>query len=90
MIDGELTPEEFLNVAHQIKQIFQYQEERQRSDSWDGPSDDGACTRKKLHGHISDAQLSYLEHKSKLKRTQLQRPGTILGVYLDCYLLWIV
>lgn len=78
MADGELSQEEFLNVAHQIKQVFQYQEERQRSDSWEGPNDDGVCTRKKPHGHMSVAELSYLEHKSKLKRTQLQRPGTML------------
>ncbi|MCI4386598.1 hypothetical protein PGIGA_G00064250 [Pangasianodon gigas] len=75
LADGELSQEEFLNVAHQIKQIFQYQEERQRSDSWEGLNDDGVCTRKKPPGHMSDAELSYLEHKSKLRRTQLQRPG---------------
>ncbi|XP_026860226.2 pre-mRNA cleavage complex 2 protein Pcf11 [Electrophorus electricus] len=77
MADGELSQEDFLNVAHQIKQLFQYQEERQRSDSWEGSSDDGSYPSKKkhLHGHMSDAELSYLEHKSKLKRTQLQRPA---------------
>lgn len=89
MVDGELTQEEFLNVAHQIKQIFQYQEERQRSDSWEGPND-GAGTRKKTHGqthgNMSDAELTYFEHKSKLKRTQLQRPG----IRAECYLLWVV
>ncbi|KAF5906966.1 pre-mRNA cleavage complex 2 protein Pcf11-like, partial [Clarias magur] len=74
LADGELSQEEFLNVAHQIRQIFQYQEERQRSDSWEGPNDGGPPTRKKLHGRMSDAELSYFEHKSKLKRTQLQRP----------------
>ncbi|KAF7697080.1 pre-mRNA cleavage complex 2 protein Pcf11 [Silurus meridionalis] len=73
---GELTQEEFLNVAHQIKQIFQYQEERQRSDSWEEPEE--PCTRKKPQGHMSDAELSYFEHKSKLKRTQLQRPALTL------------
>ncbi|KAK3523920.1 hypothetical protein QTP70_016723 [Hemibagrus guttatus] len=78
LADGELTQEEFLNVAHQIKQIFQYQEEKQRSDSWEGPNDDGSCTRKKPHGHMSVAELSYLEHKSKLKKTQLQRPALIV------------
>lgn len=83
MDSGELTQEEFLNVAHQIKQIFQYQEERQRSDSWEGTNDDGACTRKKPRGPMSDAQLSYLEHKSKLRRTQLQRPGTLFGVHVE-------
>ncbi|TSQ12708.1 Pre-mRNA cleavage complex 2 protein Pcf11 [Bagarius yarrelli] len=73
--DGELTQEEFLNVAHQINQLIQYQEVKQRSDTWDGPNNDGGtCTRKKAQGLMSDAERSYLEHKSKLRRTQLQCP----------------
>ncbi|XP_076835724.1 pre-mRNA cleavage complex 2 protein Pcf11 [Brachyhypopomus gauderio] len=75
MANGEISQEDFLNVAHQIKQLFQYQEERQRSDSWEGSSDDGSYISKKkhLHGNMS-AELSYLEHKLKLKKTRLQRP----------------
>lgn len=72
-------------MAHQINQIFQYQEEKQRSDSWEGPNDDDASTKKKPPGHMSDAELSYLEHKSKLKRTQLQRPGTIQCFHIEQY-----
>ncbi|XP_059398094.1 pre-mRNA cleavage complex 2 protein Pcf11-like isoform X1 [Carassius carassius] len=72
--DGEISSDEFLNVAHQINQLFQYQEERQRSDSWDESCDEGVYQSKKKQQGISDAALSYLEHKSKLKRTQLQRP----------------
>uniref|UniRef100_A0A673KKY2 Pre-mRNA cleavage complex 2 protein Pcf11 n=1 Tax=Sinocyclocheilus rhinocerous TaxID=307959 RepID=A0A673KKY2_9TELE len=73
--DGEITSDEFLNVAHQINQLFQYQEERQRSDSWDESCDEGVYqSKKKQEGAMSDAELSYLEHKSKLRRTQLQRP----------------
>lgn len=78
-------------MAHQIKQIFQYQEERQRSDSWEGPNDDGVCLRKKPHGHMSAAELTYFEHKSKLKRTQLQRPGTILDLtILNIFMLFVM
>ncbi|XP_066502803.1 pre-mRNA cleavage complex 2 protein Pcf11 [Hoplias malabaricus] len=75
LADGELSHDEFLNVAHQIKQLFQYQEQRQRSDSWEGSSDDltYASKRNPPHGQMSDAELSYFEHKSKLRRTQLQR-----------------
>ncbi|XP_051533128.1 pre-mRNA cleavage complex 2 protein Pcf11-like [Myxocyprinus asiaticus] len=72
--DGEISNEEFLSVAHQIKQLFQYQEERQRSDSWDESCDEGMySSKKKSQETISLAELSYLEHKSKLRRTQLQR-----------------
>lgn len=76
--EGEISNDEFLNVAHQINQLFQYQEERQRSDSWDESCDEGVYPSKKKPqglGTMSDAALSYLEHKSKLKRTQLLRPG---------------
>ncbi|XP_056140706.1 pre-mRNA cleavage complex 2 protein Pcf11 [Lampris incognitus] len=38
---GELSQEDFLGVAHQINQLFQYQEEKQqRSDSWETPSEE--------------------------------------------------
>ena len=37
----EISHDEFLAVAHQIHQLFQYQEEKlQRSDSWDAPNND--------------------------------------------------
>ncbi|TRZ03289.1 hypothetical protein DNTS_006717 [Danionella cerebrum] len=69
--NGEISNDEFLSVAHQINQIFLYQEERQRSDSWDESCDEGYPTRKKTQGEVTDA---YLEHKSKLRRTQLLKP----------------
>ncbi|KAA0720086.1 Pre-mRNA cleavage complex 2 protein [Triplophysa tibetana] len=72
--DGEISNEEFLDVAHQINQLFQYQEERQRSDSWDDSCDEGVYSSKKKPQSITDAALSYLEHKSKLRKTQLYRP----------------
>ncbi|XP_031173245.1 pre-mRNA cleavage complex 2 protein Pcf11 isoform X2 [Sander lucioperca] len=79
---GEISQEDFLNMAHQIKHFFQYQEEKQRSDSWDDSSDYSA---KKLltspppsavprpHDGMDAAQLSYYEHKSKLRKTQVNR-----------------
>lgn len=80
---GEISQEEFLNMAHQIKHFFQYQEEKQQhSDSWD----DSAFSSKKTqllnkppsplprpHGSMDAAELSYYEHKSKLKKTQVTR-----------------
>lgn len=73
-------------MAHQIKQLFQYQEEKQRSDSWDGSSEDSQFgTRKKpllatpstQQGSLSDAEKSYYEHKAKLRRTQVQHQGNV-------------
>ncbi|XP_048838570.1 pre-mRNA cleavage complex 2 protein Pcf11 [Brienomyrus brachyistius] len=84
LAEGEISHDDFLNVAHQIKQLFQYQEEKQRSDSWDGSSEDAQFgTRKKpllatpssQQGSLSDAEKSYYEHKAKLRRTQVQHQG---------------
>jgi len=91
---GEISHDDFLSVAHQIRQLFQYQEERlQRSDSWEAPSEDDSGgqhhfppDKKPLlstpvsrphPGSMDDAELSYYEHKSKLRRTQVNRrpPG---------------
>ncbi|CAB1415618.1 unnamed protein product [Pleuronectes platessa] len=76
---GEISQEEFLNVAHQLKHFFQYQEEKlQRSESWDGS---GNFAKKQpllappASGPRPDAmdaaELSYYEHKSKLRKTQV-------------------
>uniref|UniRef100_A0A8D3EBZ7 Pre-mRNA cleavage complex 2 protein Pcf11 n=1 Tax=Scophthalmus maximus TaxID=52904 RepID=A0A8D3EBZ7_SCOMX len=62
---GEISQEEFLNMAHQIKHFFQYQEEKQqRSENWDGT---------RPHNTMDAAELSYYEHKSKLRKTQRER-----------------
>ncbi|KAJ8405888.1 hypothetical protein AAFF_G00313250 [Aldrovandia affinis] len=82
LADGEISHDDFLNVAHQIKQLFQYQEEKQRSDSWE-ESEDGHVSKKKpllatppsQQGNLSDAEITYYEHKAKLRRTQVQRQG---------------
>ncbi|KAM9333156.1 pre-mRNA cleavage complex 2 protein Pcf11-like [Pholidichthys leucotaenia] len=72
---GEISHEDFLNMAHKIKNFFQYQEERQQlSKSWD---DSGNKTPLPPGGQprplkeMNAAQLSYYEHKSKLKKTQV-------------------
>ncbi|MBN3285974.1 PCF11 protein, partial [Polyodon spathula] len=79
--DGEISQEEFLVVAHQIKQLFQYQEEKQRSISWDNTTEETHFATKKKpllstpplqQGDMSDAEISYFEHKAKLRRTQVQ------------------
>lgn len=73
---GEISQEDFLNMAHQIKHFFQYQEEKQqRSESWD---DGDFHSKKELllttprpHDDMDPAELSYYEHKSKLRKTQV-------------------
>ncbi|XP_060941395.1 pre-mRNA cleavage complex 2 protein Pcf11 isoform X2 [Limanda limanda] len=77
---GEISQEEFLNVAHQIKHFFQYQEEKlQRSESWDGsgtfakkqPLLAAPASQPRPHDAMDAAELSYYEHKSKLRKTQV-------------------
>ncbi|KAM9846851.1 pre-mRNA cleavage complex 2 protein Pcf11 isoform 2-T2 [Aulostomus maculatus] len=72
---GEISQEDFLNVAHQIKHFFQYQKEKQQhSESWD---DSSTFTAKKQpllatpHGDMDEAELTYYEHKAKLRKTQV-------------------
>ncbi|XP_063287364.1 pre-mRNA cleavage complex 2 protein Pcf11 [Pelobates fuscus] len=74
LASGEITQDEFLVVAHQIRQLFQYQEEKRRSsNTWDSPTEESkAGLRKKPL--LSNAELTYYEHKARLKRTQVQHP----------------
>lgn len=57
-------------VAHQIRQLFQYQEGKHRCNVWDSPTEEKCGLKKKPL--LSDAELTYYEHKAKLKRTQVQ------------------
>ena len=84
---GEISQEDFLNMAHQIKHFFQYQEEKQRPDSWDPlsglprpPLTSGAPRPPLTAGGprpppaaMDAAELSYYEHKLKLRKTQVNR-----------------
>lgn len=68
-------------MAHKIKHFFQYQEEKQQhSEDWD---DSGSFSKKqpllttppsaqsRPHDAMDAAELSYYEHKSKLRKTQV-------------------
>lgn len=78
---GEISQEDFLNMAHKIKHFFQYQEEKQQhSENWEDP---GSFSKKPPllttppaaqpcpHDTMDAAELSYYEHKSKLRKTQV-------------------
>lgn len=70
---GEISQEDFLNMAHQIKHLFQYQEEKQRSEAWDGAQNQCPPAAPRSHDAMDAAELSYYEHKSKLRKTQVSR-----------------
>lgn len=73
-------------MAHQIKHFFQYQEEKQQhSEGWD---DAGNLSKKqpllatppsaqpRPHDSMNEAELTYYEHKSKLRKTQVTHRTT--------------
>lgn len=54
-------------MAHKLKHFFQYQEEKQqRSESWDESG-----SSQQPHDELDPAELTYYEHKSKLRKTQV-------------------
>ncbi|MEE6473107.1 hypothetical protein FKM82_009848 [Ascaphus truei] len=71
LASGEITQDEFLVVAHQIRQLFQYQEEKHRCNVWDSPTEENTSGLRKTP-LLSNAELTYYQHKAKLKRTQVQ------------------
>ena len=64
LASGEITQDEFLVVVHQIRQLFQYQEGKHRCNVRDSPKEEnkGGLKKKPL---LSDAELTYYEHKAK-------------------------
>ncbi|XP_061558719.1 pre-mRNA cleavage complex 2 protein Pcf11 [Phycodurus eques] len=71
---GEISQEDFLNMAHKIKNFFQYQEEKQqRPESWSPAKKTLLATPPEP---MDAAQLTYFEHKSKLKKTQVAHRST--------------
>ncbi|XP_035523034.1 pre-mRNA cleavage complex 2 protein Pcf11, partial [Morone saxatilis] len=80
---GEISEEDFLNMAHQIKHFFQYQEEKQQHpESWDDFSKKQLLlttppsAQPRPHDGMDAAELSYYEHKSKLRKTQVTHRAT--------------
>ncbi|XP_066444255.1 pre-mRNA cleavage complex 2 protein Pcf11 [Eleutherodactylus coqui] len=81
LTSGEITQDEFLVVAHQIQQLFQYQEEKRRYGAYDSPTDDPKSDGRKKP-LLSNAELNYYQHKAKLRRTQVQ-PFMEEGSFMD-------
>ncbi|XP_015227279.1 PREDICTED: pre-mRNA cleavage complex 2 protein Pcf11-like [Cyprinodon variegatus] len=79
---GEISREDFLNMVHQINHFFQYQEEKQQSSgNWDDTRRFSAKKQSLLSATrpqeaMDPAQLSYFEHKSKLRKTQVNHRAT--------------
>lgn len=65
-------------MAHQIRQLFQYQEGKHCCNVRDSPTGEKGISKKKPL--LSDADLIYHEHKAKLKRTQVQHSLPRLNV----------
>ncbi|XP_007900906.1 pre-mRNA cleavage complex 2 protein Pcf11 isoform X1 [Callorhinchus milii] len=96
LANGEIGYEEFLVVAHQINQLFQYQEEKNRSSDsqWGGgkklKGETSSARSQTKNAKLSEAEMSYYEHMAKLKRTrvqleQLQDPELCWKIKEDLY-----
>ncbi|KAM9365015.1 LOW QUALITY PROTEIN: pre-mRNA cleavage complex 2 protein Pcf11-like [Pholidichthys leucotaenia] len=79
---GKIAHEDFLNMAHMTKN-FQYQEERQQlSKSWDDSANKTPLPPGGQSHPLKEmdaAQLSYYNHKSKLRKTQVNHQSTAEG-----------
>ncbi|XP_029375378.1 pre-mRNA cleavage complex 2 protein Pcf11 [Echeneis naucrates] len=64
---GEISQDDFLNMAHQIKHLFQYQAEAKKELLLTTPP----SNQLRPHDGMDPAELSYYEHKSKLRKTQV-------------------
>ncbi|KAM5126894.1 pre-mRNA cleavage complex 2 protein Pcf11 [Mantella aurantiaca] len=69
---GEITQDDFLMVAHQIRQLFQYQEDKNRC-VYSSPTEEEIISGVRKKPLLSNAELTYYQHKAKLKRTQVQQ-----------------
>ncbi|XP_034538863.1 pre-mRNA cleavage complex 2 protein Pcf11 isoform X2 [Notolabrus celidotus] len=75
---GEISQEDFLNMVHQLNSFFQYQEEKQQHpETWDFPTKKPPLlttppsNQSRSQDGLNAAELSYYEHKSKLRKTQV-------------------
>ncbi|KAM9408152.1 pre-mRNA cleavage complex 2 protein Pcf11-like [Pholidichthys leucotaenia] len=80
---GMISHKDFLNMAHKIKNFFQYQEEwQQLSKSWDDSANKTLLPpggQPRPLKEMDTAQLSYYEHKSKLRKTQVNHRSAVEG-----------
>ncbi|KGL81317.1 Pre-mRNA cleavage complex 2 protein Pcf11, partial [Tinamus guttatus] len=54
LASGEITQDEFLVVAHQIRQLFQYQEGKHRCNVWDSPTEEKCGVREEPRSPFSE------------------------------------
>ncbi|KFO88076.1 Pre-mRNA cleavage complex 2 protein Pcf11, partial [Buceros rhinoceros silvestris] len=54
LTSGEITQDEFLMVAHQIRQLFQYQEGKHRCNVWDSPTEEKCGVREEPRSPFSE------------------------------------
>ncbi|KFQ89942.1 Pre-mRNA cleavage complex 2 protein Pcf11, partial [Phoenicopterus ruber ruber] len=64
LTSGEITQDEFLMVAHQIRQLFQYQEGKHRCNVWDSPTEEKCGVREEPRSPFSE----------RFKRTRYEDP----------------
>ncbi|NXU81731.1 PCF11 protein, partial [Oreotrochilus melanogaster] len=78
LTSGEITQDEFLMVAHQIRQLFQYQEGKHRCNVWDSPTEEKCGVREEQRSPFSE-RFKRARYEDPEKAPFPESPGSRFG-----------
>ncbi|KFU94737.1 Pre-mRNA cleavage complex 2 protein Pcf11, partial [Chaetura pelagica] len=78
LASGEITQDEFLMVAHQIRQLFQYQEGKHRCNVWDSPTEEKCGVREEQRSPFSE-RFKRARYEDPEKAPFPESPGSRFG-----------
>ncbi|NXB09921.1 PCF11 protein, partial [Cnemophilus loriae] len=78
LTSGEITQDEFLMVAHQIRQLFQYQEGKHRCNVWDSPTEEKCGVRDEPRSPFSE-RFKRARYEDPEKAPFSESPGSRFG-----------
>ncbi|KFP28317.1 Pre-mRNA cleavage complex 2 protein Pcf11, partial [Colius striatus] len=78
LTSGEITQDEFLVVAHQIRQLFQYQEGKHRCNVWDSPTEEKCGVREEPRSPFSE-RFKRARYEDPEKAPFPESPGARFG-----------
>ncbi|KFR08380.1 Pre-mRNA cleavage complex 2 protein Pcf11, partial [Opisthocomus hoazin] len=78
LTSGEITQDEFLMVAHQIRQLFQYQEGKHRCNVWDSPTEEKCGVREEARSPFSE-RFKRARYEDAEKAPFPESPGSRFG-----------
>ncbi|KFZ61402.1 Pre-mRNA cleavage complex 2 protein Pcf11, partial [Podiceps cristatus] len=78
LTSGEITQDEFLMVAHQIRQLFQYQEGKHRCNVWDSTTEEKCGVREEPRSPFSE-RFKRARYEDPEKAPFPESPGSRFG-----------